>query len=300
MATPSSSSKGLAIIEPSVLAEKFPAVGDPDAMEAFEANMGEEEISLFDLDQVKVPGSGGRTWEVPSLTGIDSTTSLDGVILAIITRRSYWESSFDDTGGGTPPDCASDDGVYGRGAYGVGSLNNPDGECKTCPMNQWVEDDKGRSRKPCTEQRLIVFLREGDILPVVVQTPPTSLKPLKRFMMKMASSKVPYHRGLVKITLTKIDGAQPYSVLTFALDSAFPAEGAEVFKRMGDDVKSAYEAATGAGQVPSPASSSGNGSTSVADIPDDVDDGGGISLADIEAARAEAETAKTAKSKTGA
>lgn len=291
---PTSSASGLATIEPDDLAEQFPGTSDPDAMEAFQANIGDEDISIFDLAQIKVPGSGGTTWEVEGLVETESVRDLRGVILAILTRRAYYESSYDDTGGGTAPDCASSDGKTGRGLYGVGSESHPSGSCEDCDMNEWTDDGKGKQRKPCTEQRLLVFLREGSILPMIIQVPPTSLKPLKQFMIKMVSSGVPYHRAVANIALKKVDGKQPYSVLVFTLDAKIPTSLAAPFKEMGDQMKAIYLAQAGS-QVALPNPERRDGGGDAAALADAIDaearsDGGieGITADDLAAARAEA------------
>jgi hypothetical protein len=240
-------STALEVLSPDALAERFPGLGGGDAMEAMEANLGDEDISIFDLGRVKIPAGGGTSWEVPSLDGTDSVKDLEGVVIAVISRRSYWETSLDESGGGTPPDCASDDGVIGRGLYGAGSVLHPSGECATCPMNQWgAESGGGARRKPCSEQRLSVFLREGDILPIIVQLAPTSIAPMRRFNMDLASKRVPHYRAIIKLGLERQQkqGKPAYAVVKPSLVQVVDADAGEQLKQLGKQFVQAYQAMT--------------------------------------------------------
>src|SRR5262245_44945432 len=76
------------------------------------ANLDGERLSGFDLSQVRVPGGGGTTWQVPSLGGEEDCKELVGLIVHISKRRAYW-SGGDPTG--DPPDCVSVDMLKGVG-----------------------------------------------------------------------------------------------------------------------------------------------------------------------------------------
>lgn len=65
--------------------------------DVIEANLGGESIDQFSLDKVKVPAGGGTQWEIPTLTGEISAPTIEGVIVAWKTVRSYYDKPY--TGG---------------------------------------------------------------------------------------------------------------------------------------------------------------------------------------------------------
>lgn len=166
--------------------------------EIMAANVGTGGVSPFDIDRIKVPSGGGTTWEVPSLTGVVETKELRGVVIAWRDARSFWRESFDATGGGTPPDCSSDDGISGQG--------DPGGDCAVCPLSQF--ESEMRNGKPgrgqaCKQTRLLFVVREGDMLPILVVVPPSSLAVMRKFFLRLASSAVPFYGVVTELTLSK-------------------------------------------------------------------------------------------------
>lgn len=241
---------GTEIVPVDKLGEMFPAIGNPDALEALTANLGEgDTVGVFDLDRVKIPAGGGTTWEVPTIEGDVATKELKGVIIATIARRAYWEESIDQGGGGTPPNCSSDDNKVGQGLYGVGSALHPKGTCADCPMNQFTEITPGRRIKPCQEQRLAVFLPEKSVLPLVIQLPVTSMKVMRTFMLRLASAEIPFYRAITAIELEKVKGKDTpdYSVVKPKLVGKIEdADAIAALKSMGDQIVAAYAAQTAA------------------------------------------------------
>lgn len=234
---------GTELVPVDELAERFPVLAGGDMMEALTVNLTEDDgVTVFDLDRVKIPAGGGRTWEVPALDGVEAAPELVGVIVGVIARRSFWESSLDDSqGDASPPDCTSEDNKHGRGVYGKGSTGNPSGLCADCPMNKFQEV-KGRNVKPCSEQRLVVFLPEGKVLPIVVQLPPTSMRELKHYMMRLASNGVPYYQAITTLALKRVDASPAYSIVDPKLSGRIPSESAKDLKKLGDDIVAAYRA----------------------------------------------------------
>ena len=166
------SSTALATIEPGgYLALNH----EPAEIEAIIAdNLGTDEVDEFDLPRIKVPSGGGRTWEIPTLTGVEAAPVLDGIVVAFKTTRAYWP---EDADSGTPPACKSNDGIIGEG--------DPGGACKTCPFAQYgtALDDKGNPApgQACNAKEIWFMLRPGSFLPVAVALPATSLKPAKAY-----------------------------------------------------------------------------------------------------------------------
>ena len=192
--------------------------------EIMAANVGTGGVSPFDIDRVKVPSGGGTTWEVPSLAGPVETKELRGVIIAWRDPRGYWRESFEDTGGGTPPDCSSDDGVTG--------LGDPGGDCAVCPLAQFNTARGGAGRgQACKQTRLLFMVREGDLLPIVVVVPPSSLSPMKKFFLRLASSAVPFFGVVTELTLERTknkDGIAYAEVTPRMVDQLSPEERARM------------------------------------------------------------------------
>lgn len=172
-----------------------------EAAEIVRANTGGGPINDFSFDRLKVPAAGGQIWQIPSLEGVTDAREVDGIIVAWKETRGYWETSFEESGGGTPPDCASSDSTIGIG--------KPGGECLKCPLAQFGSaektDKKGNpieSRsQACKQVRLLFLLRPGTMLPVIVACPPTSLKPARNFFMRLASNGIPYYGVVTRLRL---------------------------------------------------------------------------------------------------
>jgi len=181
-------------------------------------NMGESgRMTPFDLDRVKVPTGGGKTWVVPTLDGEQDVREISGVIVAWRDARAFWETPFASSGGGVPPDCSSQDSVIGFGMYGVGSELHPDGKCSTCPMAQWGSkvNERGEETRgqACKSMRLLFLLQPDALLPVAMFMPPTSVTPLRKYFMRLSTQGVPYY-GVVtglSLGLTKSGDGIEYS-----------------------------------------------------------------------------------------
>lgn len=188
-------------------------------MEALDANLGGGGMSPFDLDRVKVPSQGSTNWEIPDLDEESvSAKVLSGIVLHSAPVRSYWEKGLDE-GGASPPDCSSNDLLVGVGT--------PGGDCLTCPMNVWGSDPKGGSGKACSERRFLFMLRPQSFLPLVVQVPPSSLRNLSQYMLRLAGTGTPYYHVTTNLSLEKATqggGGLPYSKIVVKLGVRLSAE----------------------------------------------------------------------------
>lgn len=220
--------------------ENYEIIADPDKLEVLQCNLEGETLSEFDLDQIHVPGSGGTVFEVPGLNGPTNEEEVTGVVLAILIRRGFWENTIPD---GSPPDCSSSDGIIGIG--------NPGGPCDACEHNQFGtaigDNGKPGKGKRCREMRAILFLREGDTLPVVVCAPPTSLKGFKRYLMKLP---VAMHTAVTTINLEKVATKPPYSIIVPRYDGHISPEHGRTMKSYAAMMKQTI------GKSPSPLASS--------------------------------------------
>lgn len=167
-------------------------------------------VTSFDFDRVKVPAGGGVTWEVPSLDGEESTKELTGVIVGYATKKAYWRESMEESGGGSPPSCKSEDGLIGTG--------DPGGACAKCPFNLFGSSERGEG-KACKDMLHILLIREGSILPVLLAVPPTSIRPIRSFVLRAAGQGLARHGIEVTFSLekAKASGGQTYSRIVPAL-----------------------------------------------------------------------------------
>ena len=178
-------------------------------LQVIDLNLGNQKITVSDFDRIKVPAGGGIHYEVPGLTGPDMKKELDGIVLFWKSPRAYWQKEFKDSGGDTPPDCFSDDGMTGTCNVEGLPLGGP---CEECPMSAW-NSKQGSKAQACKEMRLIFLLMPKLYLPVTLAVPPTSIVTIKKHFLRMASFGVSYYEHVHRFTLLKDQNAQgiPYS-----------------------------------------------------------------------------------------
>lgn len=219
------------------------------------------------FDTVKVPSGGGIAFEVPSddPESPDSEKSLVGVIVYHHCTNAYWANSFD--GKNEQPDCASMDGKNG--------IDRDSGElrqCESCPLNQFGSAPDGKG-KACKNMHRIYLLREGEVLPLLLPLPPTSLKAFKDYLAKRIVLKGKRAwQVLTQITLKKEQnsGGITYASCVFTkLGDLTPAQ-AEQIKGTVDAVKQLAES------VPLTAADEASGETPTKEavldaLPDDQD-----------------------------
>lgn len=141
-----------------------------------------EELEGLNLafDKVKIPSGGGTMWEV---TGDNPDEpeymkEIDGVIVDHYPVNAYFENEY--TGEITPPTCSSFDGKLGIGV--------PSGNCATCPLNKYGSADDGKGKK-CKNLRRVYILKSGEILPILITLPPTSIKNFSDYVSKRIVTK---------------------------------------------------------------------------------------------------------------
>jgi len=198
---------------------------DPDELkELFEANLGDgETIGEFDFERINVPAGGALAWSVPDINGEpEQVKEINGIMLHSGRRRAFWKIPFSDSGGGSPPDCSSRDGKVGRGwIRGESVETHPEPTrrpCDTCPMSQWgskLPDEPKDNQQACNDRRIIALARQGDMLPLVIDLAPTSIKPLKKFLTNMVGQGLNVHRTPIRLRLKKEESRMgiPHSVV---------------------------------------------------------------------------------------
>lgn len=185
-------------------------------------NLGEGGIDPFQLDVVRVPAGGGTTWVVPSIEGEQESKELVGVIAFWEDTKAYWETGYEDSGGGTPPSCRGMI-IEENGFKFWQGFGDPGIRCDTCQHNQFPH---GGGRKACRDMRRIYMLRSGDILPVVIVAPPTSINPFREYFRRLVSQRIPYWGAVTKLELNRTANKSgiKYSEIVPTFVEAVPAD----------------------------------------------------------------------------
>ena len=131
-------------------------------------------------------------------------------------------------------------------------------QCESCPLNQFGSAPDGKG-KACKNMHRIYLLREGEVLPLLLPLPPTSLKAFKDYLAKRIVLKGKRAwQVLTQITLKKEQnsGGITYASCVFTkLGDLTPAQ-AEQIKDTVDAVKQLAES------VPLTAADEASGETS--------------------------------------
>ena len=210
-------------------AEAFPALWEDmsDLVATLEENVGAEGLALTDLPRIPMPAGGSTTWEIPDALGGKAKASgeLDFLLTYWTPARLWWpvDPAEPNKLSGDPPECSSADGQVpiSGGAFaldGAQAGRNPGGTCLTCPMSKFGSSEKPGSGKgqACSDRRLMFVIGEGDILPMLISTPPTSKKALKDFHLGLvrAYPGVHYSAFQIRYELEKVSaGGNNYAVV---------------------------------------------------------------------------------------
>lgn len=186
---------GLALVDH----DRYPALAEDFSMDALvevlTENIGDGGLSLRNLIRVPMPAGGSTAWEIP-----DPLADKPMMTQEIVCTMAYWQAARvfwipeeDGSLTGEPPDCSSPDGKrpIPDGMYGPNGSNahlNPAGKCSTCPMSKWGSTLKkgGGKGQACADRRLLFVSQPGELLPILISAPPTSLDPLKEFMIPLS------------------------------------------------------------------------------------------------------------------
>jgi hypothetical protein len=212
-----------------------------EIMGVIQENLGNDRLKASDLDRVTVPTGGGKQWAIPSLEGEEAANTISGVIVLWKQTRAYWKNAF--TGENNPPDCFSEDGL--TGVCGEESGVNLGGACESCPMAQFGSK-AGRRGQACKQVRLLYLIRPDSMLPIVVSVPPTSLKPLQKYFLRLASRGIRPSAVVTALNLEKVkgNGVPDYSVIEPTMAEVLGEREKSVFRTLGDALRPMLEAAT--------------------------------------------------------
>lgn len=153
-----------------------------DLVGFFGGQVPEQEGIEFRFSQVKIAHQ-NQAWELPDG---DVTKKIEGVILHIQNMNAWWEKSFQESGGGSPPDCFSLDGIKPSPT----SAKLQSNLCRTCPRNVFGSD--GKRGKACKNMKRLYALIDGYNLPVRITVPPTSIRSINEYGSFLANKMFQY------------------------------------------------------------------------------------------------------------
>lgn len=179
------------------------------------------QMTLFDLDIVKVPGGGNTSFDIEEA----DKSKIEGIILHILDMRSYWDKESGDEDGAmnSPPDCSSYGGIVGYGT--------PGGKCATCQYAAFGSGKNGGQK--CKHMKLVFLAKEGSFLPVAIKFPPTSLNAIKAYTLSMIKAGKKRDDYSCVFSLKKVDKTKTtpaYSVIEMSEGKKIPAEYAPAVK----------------------------------------------------------------------
>lgn len=191
------------------------ALDSADLREVVKENLSD--LGRIQFERVKMPSGGGLSFEISDENGNPTpVTEIVGIIVDRYPVNAYWPDKF--AGASNPPQCVAMDGYNGVG--------NPGGLCAKCSYNQWGSDSEGKG-KACKNLHRIYVLQPGDILPLLIALPPTSLANFNAYMLRLTSkAKRPYWAVLTKVKLEKATNAAgiSFSRAVFRKVGDVPAE----------------------------------------------------------------------------
>jgi len=219
------------------------ALTSTKALEAALASANE----LFDLEkcmegvQARLPQIGiahqANMFVMPDDSKVES---FSGIIVDHHNINAFWIKSFDETGGGEPPDCFSMDGVQPPQ-----NIDFVSPECYGCPKNEFgseIAKDGGHGRgKACKNMKRIHILMENELMPHRLTAPPSSIASFDIFLSQLRSKAIPHQ--LVPITIglktsQNKDGIK-FSELTFNPEFIELDGGTKTFKFMTEKAEQA-------------------------------------------------------------
>src|SRR5690606_33879575 len=211
-----------------------PAVLDGEAMM--------EELGGLELtfDRVKIPSGGGLAFEIPlDDDEVDTVKEIVGVIVDHRRVDAYWPAAF--AGQRQPPACSSMDGKTGIAAPDADvAWSGRTQACAECPLNQWGSDESGGGGKACKNMVRIYIVREGDVFPLMLTLPPTSIRNWANYLAKRVLAKgLRPHQVVTRIGLKREQsrGGIAYSQANFKLVGVLPQDAQDKMAAYSQSIK---------------------------------------------------------------
>lgn len=126
----------------------------------------------------------------------EQVKEFEGIILDTNRINAWWEQSYDDSGGGTPPQCFSMNGIEpDKGCEMVQASG-----CSECDKNQFGSDGRG---KACKNMKRVHIILKGEMLPQRLTLPPSNLKAIDMYISLLTSKGLPYQLVVTQFGLKK-------------------------------------------------------------------------------------------------
>jgi hypothetical protein len=113
---------------------------------------------------------------------------------------------------------------------GITGTGNPGGSCSDCPFNQFGSD--GGKGKACKNMKLLYILTEGNMLPLVVSLPPSSLSAYRKYTVGLTTRAVSYFscESILTLRKEKNEGGIEYSMVEFRIGELLGPQDKEAIK----------------------------------------------------------------------
>ncbi len=163
------------------------AIVDPDGLFDLSENM---EGVKPEIPKIKIVHQGQQF----KMADNSKTDTFEGIILDMNNTRAWWEEDYDSSGGGSFPDCFSNDGV--RPAENCEAPKHT--SCASCPLGQYDEDIK---KTPCKRSKQLHVLFAGEMLPHRILLPPSNIKSADNYISSLTSKRIPFQLVRTKMWL---------------------------------------------------------------------------------------------------
>lgn len=204
---------------------------DPDTRDMIAEEL--DGLGSLSFDSVKIPSGGGLAFEIAGddPDNPEMVQELVGVIVHHHPASAYWAQAFG-SGESNSPDCASSDGKVGV-MRETGEIR----DCATCPYNQYGSAGAG---KACKNTHHVYLLREGEMLPVLLTLPPTSIGNFRDYLAKRLVLKgIRANAAVTKVKLTREKNPQGilYSKAVFSFGGKLSPELEQAIKPTSEAIK---------------------------------------------------------------
>jgi hypothetical protein len=200
---------------------------DSCEIDSFLSETGER-IDMSILTRVTVPAGGGVVWTIGDDDDMETAKTIDGIMCLYKPSWVLWGSELMEEG--DLPVLVSDDGATAwQVSDDIGDLDPELLDAARIAEGQYdmsqlhycqfgsAPNERGKRMK---ERRILGILREGDMLPLIIDLPPTSIKAVKTAMLGKIIPKTGkyYQRAVVSLGLrSESKGGNTYSVATMKL-----------------------------------------------------------------------------------
>jgi len=159
--------------------------------------------------------------------------SFQGIILDTNVANAFWSTSYDDSGGGDPPDCFSPDAI----APDLNIVQAPEAEyCKPCPKNQFgsADDKEDDRKKACKNMRRVHIMLPGTFLPYRLALSPANLKPMNLYLTVLTSQGLSYQHVLTTFSLKPAKNKKGVEYSEIVLKKAQVIKSPDIRKQLKD------------------------------------------------------------------